>query len=145
MTNSLLWSRGVRACSVAWLIIQSSCMTSPPPRRIATADTHRGVSVIVHMIDGPEYYGELLAVRDSSIVVLTRNRIAIGSFADIRGVTVGEFAPTDFTKGWWPLETSLGKLAPASRFPYGIAASPMAMLLESTKQTAPADLRAFVP
>ena len=135
----------MHACCLASLIVIGSCTTSPAPRKVATADAHRGANVIVHMVDGAEHFGELLAVRDSSIVVLTRNRIAIGSFADIRGVTVGEFAPTDFTRGSWPLETSLGKLAPASRFPYGIAASPMAVLLESTKQTAPADLRTFVP
>lgn len=145
MMNSRVWFRGARSCAVAWLMMQSSCMTSPTPRHVATTDTHRGVSVIVHMIDGPEHYGELLAVHDSSIVVLTKNRIAIGPFADIRGVTVGNVGPTDFTTGRFPLETSLGKMAPASRFPYGIAASSMMVLLVSTTQSAPADLRTFVP
>ncbi len=145
MTHSRLWSRGVHACCLVSLIVIGSCTTSAAPRKVAIADSHRGANVIVHMVNGAEHFGELLAVRDSSIILLTKNRIAIGSFADVRSVAIGDIGPTGIVNGRWSLETSLGKLAPASRFPFGIAASPMAVLLESTKQAAPADLRTLTP
>jgi hypothetical protein len=84
---------------------------------------------------------ELLAVDDSSYIVLDRDRVAVAPF---RVVQKAVFDPIGTTtrEGRAPSSDHFAQLKYASRFPYGIPAAVMTRLLEKSGQRRPDDLAA---
>ncbi|MEP7384368.1 MAG: hypothetical protein ABI910_22010 [Gemmatimonadota bacterium] len=105
-------------------------------------DTHRGEIATVHMINGTAHTGELLGVRDSSIVLLLGDRLALDALADIAAVSVGSAPSRKIAMG---TSETLTKLARASRFPFGITSSALSALLEQAKQSTPDTLATRTP
>ena len=138
------------ARALPWVLIAAllpsahACRTSPEPRRAAVDDSPRGASVVVHLADGRRLAGELLAVRDSSLLLLLPgNRVAVGHVADVDRVDLGTF-------GWSrQLDrnalTSPGgqeRARQASRFPYGLPDPALRAVLARFGQASPDTLRA---
>lgn len=123
----------------------TACLTSPPSLKVARADRQFGTFGSVYMSDSTVHSGELLAVDDSSIVLLTQYRVAIGSLSRIDRLSFDDFETRDVGATRRLSAATLRKGKEASRFPYGITAAAMARLLENTKQTAPARLEGRVP
>jgi hypothetical protein len=120
-----------------------ACRTSPDPQQAARADTPRGASVGVHLLDGQRHVGELLAVQDSSLVILLpANRVAVGRFADVGRVDWGDYTSSrDFNTSVWTSPTLRQRGRLASRFPYGLPDRALRTLLARLGQTSPDTLR----
>jgi hypothetical protein len=97
------------------------------------------------MTNGSEHYGELLEVRDSSVVILTKGRLAIGKYSDIVRMEFGAFKSDAFAPTSWPSAAVLVRAKRVSRFPYGITAPAMSVLLREGSQTAPDGLGTLRP
>jgi hypothetical protein len=123
----------------------TGCLTSPPALTVARADAQRGQFGSVYMSDGTQHSGELLALDDSTIVLLTRDRIAIGSLSRVNGLLFDQFATSDVGPDHRLSPSTLRKGRQASRFPYGITAPVLAMLLTNAKQSAPDRLEEMKP
>ncbi|MBK6487145.1 MAG: hypothetical protein IPF98_09795 [Gemmatimonadetes bacterium] len=124
------------------LVVLAACYTSPLPKRAAMRDTHRGEIATVRMVNGTERTGELLGVQDSSIVLLVGNRVARGTLANIAVVLVGGAPSRQITMG---SGETLTRLARASRFPFGITAYTLSVLLDQAKQSTPDALATRTP
>lgn len=118
----------------------SGCTTSPAPSAFLPALTPRGESGLLDMMSGQTYSVELLAVRDSSVVILRGQRVGVAFFRDIRGASFGEFSFGQFGQQRPSLKT-IEKGRAASRFPYGIAEPALKALLEHAHQTVPDTVR----
>ncbi len=126
------------------LVALSACMTSPSALTVARADPQRGAFGSVYMSDKTQHSGELLAIDDSTIILLTKDRIAIGSLSRIAELSFDNFETSDVGAQRHMSPGTLRKGRQASRFPYGIAPTVMARLLENAKQAAPDTLDTFV-
>ena len=123
---------------------QAACMTSPSPRVVARGDSPFGTIVTVRLLDGRRYEGELLAVHDSSLVVITADRIAVGRFADIARLDLAaSSAALDGRGSALDVRTAAGyrRGQLASRFPFGMPAPALRALLDRSGQAAPDTLR----
>jgi hypothetical protein len=98
--------------------------------------------VMLHMVDGSARTGELLAVRDSSLVLLRNRQVAVVPFS---AVAIVDFGETRLSLERTPAAELLDRARRASRFPYGITPGAMAALLRSTGQEAPLELRPGAP
>jgi hypothetical protein len=123
----------------------SACLTSPRPLTVAQEDSQHGASGGVYMSNGAHHYGELLALDDSSIVLLTDNRVAIGALAHVARLEFEDLEVRELGPAGRLPAAALQKGKEASRFPYGITAPAMTRLLASTGQTAPAQLETMGP
>jgi hypothetical protein len=123
--------------------ILTGCLTSPPPLTVARADAQRGAFGNVYMLDGTQHYGELLALDDSTVVLLTRDRIAIGALSRLSEMRFDDFETSDVGPERHLSARALRKGRQASRFPYGITAPAMANLLATAKQAAPYRLESW--
>ena len=126
-----------RTLAAALLMSLTSCLTSPPALSIAQADGQRGALGSVYMSDGRQHSGELLAFDDSTIVILTGDRVAIGALDHIDRVSFEDFETMYTGLHHNPSSRTLRQGRKVSRFPYGITAEAMTALLTSTKQTSP--------
>lgn len=123
----------------------TACLTSPPPSTVAKDDPQRGAFGSVYMSDGTQHSGELLALDDSSIVLLTRDRVAIGTLSRMNRLYFDGFETSDVGAERRLSAGTLREGRQASRFPYGITPPVMARLLDNAKQTVPARLEAMTP
>jgi hypothetical protein len=115
----------------------TACLTSPPALTVARADPQRGAFANAYTSDGRQHTGELLALDDSTVVMLIRDRIAIGTPSRLVALSFDEAETIDLRPARHLSESALRKGRLASRFPYGITASAMAQLLAIAKQSAP--------
>ncbi|MDB4890010.1 MAG: hypothetical protein JWL61_1865, partial [Gemmatimonadetes bacterium] len=111
-----------RTLTVAFLVTLTSCMTSPSALTVARADPQRGALGGVYMSDGTQHSGELLALDDSTIVLLAQDRIAIGSLSRMRTLVFDDFITDEVGPERHISVRTLRKGRQASRFPYGITA-----------------------
>ncbi len=134
MTNPMRCSTTARRLAAMSLVLQCACFTSPSPHNAALRDTQRGEAVTLHLINGTARVGELLAVRDSSIVLLMGDRVAEAALADVADLSVNRDAWRSIR-----LETSAARaqVARVSRFPFGITPSALSALLAESKQQVP--------
>jgi hypothetical protein len=130
------------ASALAGLLALAACHTSPAPDVVALADSQRGAMVMLHMVDGSARTGELLAVRDSSLVLLRNRQVAV---VPLSAVAIVDFGETRLSLERTPAAELLDRARRASRFPYGITPGAMAALLRSTGQEAPLELRPGAP
>jgi hypothetical protein len=126
----------VTATLLATMLL-TACMTSPPPLTVASADPQRGALGGVYMSDGTQHSGELLALDDSTIVLLAQDHIAIGSLSRMRTLVFDDFITDEVGPERHMSARTLRKGRQASRFPYGITAPAMARLLENARQSVP--------
>lgn len=137
--------RGARVVTLTFMVTLTACMTSRPAARVANEDGQRGALGSVRMTNGSEHYGELLEVRDSSFVILTKDRLAIGRYSDIVRMEFGEFRSNAFGPTILPSAAVLARARKVSRFPYGIIAPAMTVLLGQGSQTAADKLETLRP
>jgi hypothetical protein len=132
-----------RTSALACLLVLTACYTSPAPHVVALADSQRGAMVMLHMTDGSARTGELLAVRDSSLLLLRNQRVVTAPLSSIVSMDLGD-TRLAVAQRERPRDL-LERVRDASRFPYGITPAAMSALLRSTGQDAPTELRAGVP
>ena len=130
------------ATALAGLVASTACHTSPAPDVVALADSQHGAMVMLHMVDGPARTGELLAVRDSSLLLLRNRQVVVAPLSAVASVDFGE---TSVRVERTSVAELLERARRASRFPFGITPGAMAALLRSTGQDAPVELRPGAP
>jgi hypothetical protein len=115
-----------------------ACHTSPPPRKVPQATSPLGERVTLAL---PErtYVGELLAVTDSTVILMIDNRVALARGSAVLRVVGPGFALT-FDRGAKDYYQQLDRARHGSRYPYGISPEVFARLLAATSQSAPFDL-----
>jgi hypothetical protein len=126
----------------ALLATLTACRTSPSPHDYLPAVEPSGIrGDLKTTFERNALRVELLAVDDSSYVVLSRDRVAVAPF---RIVERAVFEPIGTTTkdGRAPSSSHRSQLKYASRFPYGIPAPVMSRLLEKSGQQRPDDLAA---
>lgn len=130
-----------RVSAAASLLFIAACYTSPTPQKVALADRPLGATVTLRMTDGVVHSGELLAVRDSSLVLLLGERVAVAALSAVESVA---FAPNGVPMSAARVET-WNHVRGAARFPHGVTPAVLAILLQHAGQDAPIDLRAGAP
>ncbi len=130
--------------AAALLAALAGCATSPAPRRAAADDAARGARVVLGLVDRRRHAGELLALRDSSLVLLLpTNRVAVARVADVGRVEWGDYSTSDdFGARVWTTPQLQARARSASRFPFGLPDAAMRTLLTGLGQAAPDTLRA---
>lgn len=123
-----------RRWATALLVLCAACYTSASPRRAANFNAQKGETVTVHLTNGRSRVGELLGVRDSSLVLLVENRVVMGRLADVGDVA---FERTPWRSIRPGTSAAVERIARVSRFPFGVTESALTELLVQTKQTAP--------
>ena len=131
-----------RVVAVALLALSSGCMTSPEPRVAALTDSQRGATGSAVLRDGTRRSGELLAVQDSSLLVLVDGRVAVLPFAELVAVDWGEFSSRDFTPSMGAASDMRERGRAASRFAFGLPAPALSALLARLGQTSADTVRA---
>lgn len=134
-----------RILGASLLVTLTACLTSPPALNVAQADPQRGEFGEVYTIDGTQHSGELLSFDDSTVVLLTRDRVAIGSLSHVDRVVFDNFETTEVGPQHRPSPETVRSGRQASRFPYGITAAAMETLLQNAKQSAPDRLESMKP
>jgi hypothetical protein len=127
------------------LIMDTACSTSIRVDKYLPAVEPAGIrGDLTTTLDRTVLRVELLAIDDSSYIVLARDRVAVAPF---RIVQKAEFDPIGTTtrNGRAPSSDHHSQLKFASRFPYGIPAEAMSRLLEKSAQQRPDDLAAPPP
>jgi hypothetical protein len=112
----------------------TACLTSPSTTTAVREDNQRGTIGGVRMNNGTEHYGELLALDDSSVVLLTNNRVAVGALSHVVRLTFDDLDVRDVAVNHGLQWSELRKGQELSRFPYGITPSAMSLLLANAKQ-----------
>ncbi|MFL5606342.1 MAG: hypothetical protein ACJ8AD_07850 [Gemmatimonadaceae bacterium] len=129
----------------ALVAMQTACSTSVRVDRYLPAMEPAGIrGELTTTFDRAPLRAELLAIDDSSYVVLVRDRVTVAPF---RLLKEAEFDPIGTTTrdGRAPSTDHRTQLKFASRFPYGIPAEAMSRLLEKSAQQRPDVLSAPSP
>ena len=116
-----------------------ACRTSPPPRTIPHATSPYGEQISVTLKDNRSFVGELLAVSDSSLMLMVHNRVAFARAGAISAVRASRFA-LRYSDAAGPPSKELEKARRGARYPYGISPEVLAALLAKTSQSSPVDL-----
>lgn len=134
MTSRSRLLGSARCLTSAALVVCTACFTSPSPRRAALVRSRHGETVTVHLTAGYSREGELLGTSDSTLVLLVGERVVVGRFVDIRGLSL-----RSNPSGWFRPGTreAAKPLARASRFPFGVTDVALAALLVQAKQSTP--------
>lgn len=100
--------------------------------------------VTLLLTDNRQRAGELLAVDDSSFVILDGRRVVVALRPSVRRIELGVFTRIDIPVTGMALRDRQS-LARRSRFPYGISTAAMAALLKDAEQREPEVLRVSRP
>jgi hypothetical protein len=103
-----------------------------------------GEPVSVTLTNRQSFTGELLAVTDSSLILMVRDRVAFARAGSIARARLRGFG-LEYTNGARPSSRSLERARRSARFPYGVSPEVMAVLLGRTSQSAPDDLATLQP
>jgi hypothetical protein len=123
----------------------TACKTSQSALVVAREDQQRGAVGNVYMNDGRQFIGELLALDDSTVVLLTGGHIAIGALPRVARLAFDDFETTDVGPRHRMSPRTLAEGKRASRFPFGTIEHIMASLLVAMKQTSPDRLESMTP
>lgn len=146
MTIRFAWRRRASAALLLLLVAPAACMTSSSPAVVARRDDGKGTVATVLMRSGVQHTGELLAVDDSTVTLLVRERVGTGRLADVATIWIDVDQPTQLVvrdNAWSADRMRRARLW--SRFAYGMTPAAWAALLASTAQAAPAPLDAPIP
>jgi hypothetical protein len=131
-----------RLLAAALIATLTACKTSPSVDDYFPATEPGGIrGDLTTTFDRGPLRVELLAVDDSSYVVLSRDRVAVAPFRAVRKA-VFEPIGTTTRDGRAPSSSHRAQLKYASRVPYGIPPAVMSRLLEKSGQPPPDDLSA---
>lgn len=128
-------TRIIPAFALGAALMSAACIhTSPDPEKEAR-ERVRGEGYELALKSGQHVYGELLAVTDTTIVLLVGYRVAVAPRPIV----------TAIVSGWQLLSTpdgvipsdDLATLRHRSRFPYGITSVAMTALLRASGQSSP--------
>lgn len=118
----------------------AACSTSPRVEDYPPAVEPGGIhGYITPSVDGHALRVELLAVDDSSYIVLDRDRVVVALFRSLKAARFDPIGTTTWT-GASPSSDHRSQLKYASRFPYGISPPLMARLLAKSGQQRPDDI-----
>ena len=127
--------RCLHGVAIAATLAVPACLTSPSARTAATRDLARGSEIVIELNGGgPRASGELLAVTDSSVVLLQAGRVAIVAFRDTRTFLLDDMVWVSFRS---TDPKVLVKCRQLSRFPLGITPPVMKVLLDNAGQSTP--------
>jgi len=104
----------------------------------------RGGMVTLLLTDNRQRAGELLALDDSSFVILDGRRVVVALRPAVRRIDFGAFARIDIPVTGMTLRDRQN-LTRRSRFPYGMSTEAMAALLKDAEQREPEVLRVSRP
>lgn len=121
-------------------MLVGACYTSPKPQAIPEATSLNGELGTVTLAYGRTFSGELLAVTDTSWVMLVGNRVSMVRSAALQKVLVPSTGDIAYSGGKATSATRLEAARHAVRFPYGISPDVMSALLAKSGQQAPDDL-----
>ena len=142
MTYHSFLPRAIRFGALALSLLSTACLTSPSARKYSAKDTASGSTIQIEMVGGGRRVGQLLAVTDSSVTILTSGRVAVGAFRDTRSFLLADMIWLSFSSSDPKV---LEKCRQLSRFPFGITAAAMKALLDSVGQTTPDVLKSDRP
>ena len=117
-----------------------ACYTSPKPQAIAQATSPFGARGTITLAYGRTYEGELLAITDTSVVMLVDERVSSVRAAAILKLTLPAVGDVDYKAGRALSDKRLAQARRLARFPYGLSADVTAALLAKSSQTSPDDL-----
>lgn len=125
---------------VAGALLAASCHTSPKPQAVPQATNPFGVRGTVSLAYGRSYEGELLAVTDTSWVMLVDGRVSMVRTTAVHEVSVPTVGTLKYANGRAKSNVRLERAQRLTRYPYGIPPEAMAALLAKASQEAPDDL-----
>lgn len=137
MTSRSRLLGAARSLASAALVLCTACFTSPSPRRAALVHSRQGETVTVHLSTGYAREGELIGTSDSTLVLMVGERVVVGKFVEIRGVTLRSTPWRSYRPG---TREAAEPLARASRFAFGVTDAALAALLAQSKQSTPEPL-----
>lgn len=118
--------------------VVTGCMTSRPPQSEPRATTPYGETASVTLVGGRRFDGELIAVTDSSWILMVNQQVATVRHAALRFVFIKSIGFMSMSKG--PSPAQLKRAGDAARFPRGAPAGALAIILAKTGQTEPVNL-----
>ncbi|MEJ7809938.1 MAG: hypothetical protein WKG32_05900 [Gemmatimonadaceae bacterium] len=112
-----------------------ACATGPSVKSFEPATNPSGMQLSLRLRNDSEIVGELLEARDTALLVLARDKVALVPATALRGIRA--------TRDRYPLRYRGGRLdaalllrlRPVSRFPAGLSAVALGRLLTHTGQT----------
>ena len=126
--------RAIHRISLASVLCCTACFkVGPSTQDLSLATIPNGARVAVQT-NTQQVSGELLAVRDSGIVIVFGGRMALVPYPSIRRVMVNELGQYSVGAGT-PSAENRAKLNLVSRYPQGIGAELERRLLARTGQT----------
>ena len=136
--------RTLRVAALGFLtILLASCHTSPAPEAVPEAVSPYGQPVLVTLVGGRRFRGELLALTDTAWILMMAKKVAMGRIRGIESVELDGVGVITYAAGKFPTEQKLDAARRRARFPYGISPGVMAALLTKTSQASPDDLEAM--
>jgi hypothetical protein len=125
---------------VAGALMTLSCYTSPKPQAIREATNPYGARGTVTLSFGRKFEGELLALTDTSLVMLVDGRVATVRTSAMSELVMPMAGVLKYAGGRAPSSKQLERARHMMRYPYGIQPGVMAALLAKSAQQAPDDL-----
>lgn len=120
---------------VGWMMTVVGCMHGPRLETYGPAHNPHGLTTQLYVIDMPvKLIGELLTVRDSSLVVATSSRIVEVAFSRIRDGKFPGASRLNIGAGRIPGPHKREELRLLSRFPQGLSTSVLSELLDTYDQ-----------
>lgn len=125
-----------RALTAALGLIAGACTIGPSARTFLPALGPAGAEMQIELENGSRIAGELLAVDDTSFVLLSDAQITVAPFDLVRWADVAQMG-TQIAEGEPPARLQRERLARVARYPQGIAPELMRALLANYGQEQP--------
>lgn len=122
---------------LAVVALAGGCAFGPRPENFGPARGPEGAEVLLFFDPRRSIRGELLEVRDSTMLVLVARRVTLVRFDQLRGARIQLLPRLDLYNGRMPSERGREELRLVSRFPYGLTPELEATLLASHGQDRP--------
>jgi hypothetical protein len=127
-----------RASALLGFAVIAACYTGPSAESFAPARGPRGVAAdlrIERQAGGGRLKGELLAVQDTSLLVLREERVVL---VPLRAISIGSFRQVGSAIARGRITTrERDALRQVSRFPDGLSDAALARLLQAHNQSTP--------
>lgn len=125
------------ALGLAAVALAAGCVFGPRPENFGPARGPEGVEALLFFDPPRSMRGELLEVRDSTMLVLVARRVTLVRFDQLRAARFQLLPRLDLNNGRLPSERGRAELRLVSRFPYGLTPELEATLLASYRQDRP--------